>query len=297
MNERLALTAGDYRVELLPAAGGAIASLRWRHPERGWIDLMRPLADGGSAHDPYQLASFPLAPFANRVRDSQFTFRGRTVTLAPPPFGQHAQHGHALTQAWECAERTAGSASLSYRHVPDEWPFAYEITQNFVVSRQGLSIHLETRNCGAEPMPFGFGLHPYFPRTRLCRVKAQVSGLWQTDSEVMPTRHGLPDGPLDPRQGLAIDNIVCDNVFTGWNGRAVIAWPEFGTELTMSASRLLGVLFLYVPAAESYFCLEPASNITDAFNFAAKGAEGTGMIVLEPGQASGAEVTFSAAAI
>jgi len=42
----------------------------------------------------------------------------------------------------------------------------------------------------------------------------------------------------------------------------------------MTASQPLGALYLYVPPGSDYFCLEPASNITDAFNLAAAGRTG-----------------------
>ena len=51
------------------------------------------------------------------------------------------------------------------------------------------------------------------------------------------------------------------------------------------------------PRRGDFFCAEPASNVTDAFNAAAAGRSGSGMIVLEPGESVTADVTFQAEAL
>jgi aldose 1-epimerase len=49
---------------------------------------------------------------------------------------------------------------------------------------------------------------------------------------------------------------------------------------------------VYAPRNEPYFCAEPVSNITDAFNLCHT-RDDTGMLVLEPGASVKAEITFS----
>jgi len=43
-------------------------------------------------------------------------------------------------------------------------------------------------------------------------------------------------------------------------------------------------LVVYSPPGEPYFCAEPVTNCTDAFNLAVQGRTDTGMIVLAPGE-------------
>jgi len=45
---------------------------------------------------------------------------------------------------------------------------------------------------------------------------------------------------------------------------------------------VFGHLVVYTPADEGFFCVEPVSNITDAFNMLARGETGHGVLVLEP---------------
>ena len=298
MTKRISLTAGDYRLELLPEAGGAIGALAWRHPERGWIDLMRPTPAGSIRPKPVETACFPLVPFANRIRDGRFTFRGRTVQFPASPSGKHYLHGTAWLHPWSEDERVNSATEftwLNYRHEPDAWPYAFETSQHFWFDSNGLNIELSTTNKSAEPMPFGFGLHPYFPRTPLCRLEADVSGWWECDDEVMPAKLTGVRPDIDPRTGLAIASVVCDNAFTGWKGPAKITWPERRTSLTMTTTPQMGVLFLYVPPGLDHFCVEPNSHFADAVNLVSAGRTDTGLIVLEPGQSAGAVITFKAA--
>ena len=104
---------------------------------------------------------------------------------------------------------------------------------------------------------------------------------------------GLASAPIaDLTAGIAIEDVELDNVFTGWSGEAVIAWPEYRLELAMSASAPLRFLVVYVPGNESYFCAEPVSNSTDAFNLG-RSRDDTGMLVLEPGDQARATIRFT----
>ena len=294
MTARLTIAAGDYEAQLLPEAGGSIASFRWKHPENGWLDLMRPAPIGLDKPKPIETACFPLVPFANRIRDGRFTFRGRTVQFPASAIGKHYLHGTSWLRPWAVAKASQDSVLLTQVHEPDSWPYAFETSQEFLLDAKGLTVVMRTTNRSSKPMPFGFGLHPYFPRTPKCRLEAEVTGWWEADAEIMPTEHTSVRPDIDPRQSLIISDVVCDNAFSGWNGTAVIAWPEHATQLTMTAPPQFGVLFLYVPPSLDHFCVEPNSHFADAFNLAAAGHASTGMMVLEPGQKAEAAIGFRA---
>jgi aldose 1-epimerase len=94
---------------------------------------------------------------------------------------------------------------------------------------------------------------------------------------------------------------VIDNVFTGFGGLAEVASPEEETILTLSADPAFAQLVLYVPDQATqmaemsagippYFCAEPVSNITDAFNQTGE----TGVITLAPGERFSGEIRFNA---
>ncbi len=289
----VSLRSGGLSLDLCPALGGSITALSWNHPKNGSIDLLRPTPPASIAKaDIEAVACFPLTPFSNRVRHGRFTFEGREIVMPANTNEPHVQHGHGWQRPWDVAMATDDMAILRLTHAADEWPFDYVMEQRFQLAGGGLAIDLVARNEDERAMPYGFGLHPYFLHTPRCRLTAAVSGFWESDAEVMPVQHTPPPAALDPAKGLPVAEQTMDNAFTGWDGHAVIEWPENATRLAMSASAPFGVLVVYIPPGESYFCAEPVSNTTDAFNLAHQRND-TGMLVLRPDTRITARVTFA----
>lgn len=292
MSGPICLRRGALRLDLVPAIGGAIAGFRSEGPD-GTIDWLRAMSPAAiAAGDVAGAACFPLFPYSNRIRDGAFRFEGRVVRLVHP--APDAEHGHGWLAAWKVESAGADQATLVFDHpATEDWPFAYRARQDFALTDAGLEVRIEIANVGASRMPAGLGLHPYFPRTPCTRLGAQVAGMWETDDRILPTRLVAPEHPRDPRAGLAVDAVALDNCFTGWEGHARIDWPERGNALTMTAEGLLGFLVVYSPPGENFFCAEPVSNATDAFNLAADGRRDTGMFVLDPGRTASARIGFA----
>jgi aldose 1-epimerase len=280
------------RLELVPGIGGSVAAFFAEGP-RGRVDWMRPMPEAARvAGDVLEAACFPLFPFSNRIRRGAFPFEGRAVRMVHPY--ANAEHGHGWLSAWRVEESAADRATLVLdRAASEDWPFAYRATQAFALHPDRLEIRIAIRNTGTTRMPAGMGIHPYFPRTPRTTLHAGVDAIWETDAEVLPTALVPATPPRDPRAGLAVDEVALDNCFAGWNGRAEIDWPERGARLSMRAEGPLGFLVVYTPPGEPYFCAEPVSNATDAFNLAAAGRDDTGMVVLAPGEEASARVSFA----
>lgn len=292
MERLVRLARGALRLDLAPDIGGAIACFRTEGPGGG-RDWMRPMPAGAvAARDVGGASCFPLFPFSNRIRDRAFAFEGAAVRMEHP--FPDAEHGHGWLSPWHVERAAADHATLTFaRPATPDWPFAYRARQDFVLTATGLEVRIAIANTGGRRMPAGLGLHPYFPRTPAATLRAQADGLWETDTRVLPTRLVAPEPPRDPRAGLAVDQVPLDNCFAGWDGRAEIAWPETGDGLEMTAEGPLGFLVVYTPPGEDFFCAEPVSNATDAFNLAAAGHTGTGMLILEPGRSASARVVFA----
>jgi len=291
-NSLVTITDGVGTVEIAPQSGGAIASFRWDVDGEA-VDWFRPasvsaIVDGEVG----AMGCFPLVPYSNRIENSRFDFNGRAVNLpGTRPTDPHFEHGHGWRHAWTVLRHEASRIVLRYHHASDRWPWDYEAEQDISLAAGNLAVTLTVRNRALEPMPVGFGLHPYFPATPTTRIVTGVNGMWETDSEVLPTRLvGVPPA-ADPSTGLVTSSIELDTVFTGWSRQARIEWPETRRALTMQADAPLNFLTLYTPANEPYFCAEPVSNITNAFNLSAHRSD-TGQIILQPEASITANVRF-----
>lgn len=289
----ITLRAGRAAVGIAPSIGGSIAHFHWidggqRH------DWLRPAeASDLAARTPDRMACFPLVPFSNRIRDGRFSFGGRAIALPLNQWPQpHAEHGHGWQAAWSVAARKDDSATLEYNHAEGAWPYPYRARQEIAVTDDELKLTLSIENRGHETMPAGLGFHPYFPRTGRCTLAASVDAMWATDAEVMPTVLTGADPRLGHGNGLPVSAAVLDNAFTGWQRQATIVWPERGARLSLDADPPLGFLVVYTPSGEDYFCVEPVTHCTDAFNLAAQGRGDTGMLTLQPGASLSATVRF-----
>jgi aldose 1-epimerase len=280
-NDIIELSRGGLSLALAPDCGGSIRHFRL-HQAGKTIELMRPAPVGGGVLD---MACFPLVPFSNRIEQGTFRYEGREITLAPsPPLpDSYPLHGQGWQNPWRVAALHESDATLVYAHPADDkdgWPWHYEATQAFSLSDSGLTVTLSVINRDDKKMPFGLGLHPYFPADETTRVHAGLEGVWLTDAHCIPVQHAPLPPEWDFNRGLCPLDLEVDNCFSGWNGRAVIHRP--GVELIMSHSGPLRSLVIYRPADGNFFCLEPVSNVTNAFNMPADSE--SGVIELEPGR-------------
>ena len=287
------LDDGVALLEVSPAGGGAITRYA-AHASDGLMDYLRPatpaVVERGT---PTGMACFPLVPFSNRIRDGRFTFRGREVELPPnfPP-EPHAIHGDGWQSPWEVVERAERELVIEYRHEPGAWPYRYRARQRFTLEDGALEVDLSLINESEEPMPAGYGLHPFFVRTPQTTVSAKVERVWVADAGAIPDRLIEPPPEWSLESGLSPGEVALDNNFTGWSGRAVLSWPEREETMTLTADEPFGVLVVYSPPGEPFVCLEPATNAIDAFNLASAGHDDTGMIVLPPGGVGEGVVRF-----
>lgn len=113
------LRDGVRRVVVAPELGGSLAAFYDATPH-GPVHWLRPTGrDALDAADPLLLASFPLLPYCNRIRDGRFRFDGRDWQL---PMGEgalrHALHGHAWLLPWQVAARGEASVELRFDYEP-----------------------------------------------------------------------------------------------------------------------------------------------------------------------------------
>ena len=60
----------------------------------------------------------------------------------------------------------------------------------------------------------------------------------------------------------------------------------------MTATSPMDFIVIYSPQGQPFFCVEPVTNMNNAFNRAERGESGTGTRILEPGQEMKAKMTL-----
>jgi aldose 1-epimerase len=281
--KRINLQLQGFRCEVWPELGGALARFTHQDTRSGRVrHLFRPATDV-APYQPLDLASWPLLPYSNRIRDGSFSFAGRGHKL-PRNFAafKHPTHGIGWLRPWQTLAVHEDRCELRLTHAGDaHWPFAFAATQIIRLTATGVQLEMTLHNLGSEPMPYGLGQHPYFPRPPGTSIQTEVSGVWQNDAEFLPINRTAIPAAWDMRNGCLLDEVFIDNCFDGYAGKTRLIWPD-GGEILMTSSANLGFLVIYNPVECDYVCIEPVSHMPDAFNFAARAHTHTGHAVLAP---------------
>lgn len=281
---------------LVPTLGGAVAAWQCEHAGQR-MDLWRPW--DGETEDLYQLASFAMVPWSNRIAQGGFEVDGRVHPVQPNRVGEpYPIHGNGWLQPWRLAQDGEGAATMSLisRNFNGD-PYHYEATQRLRLVPGGLDQSLQVRHLGDRPMPYGLGLHPWFPRAPGTTVQAPVQGLWTSGGDPIPTGH-VADIPADRdlAAGISAHGPLIDNAYSGWGGRATIAWPERGLQLRVAMPQFERdggaaahqCLVYRPPAHVAGFCFEPITHPIDAFHLPGR----PGLRMLAQGEGMALEVQW-----
>jgi aldose 1-epimerase len=279
------LAVHGYEVEIDAERGGRIVSATFE----GVDVLRRDLTSGASSA--LESACFPLVPYSNRIRRGQFTFEGESHQLAPNWDGDdHVIHGEGWQRSWDVVEHDVSHAVLRLTGGKG-WPWPYECLQEITFGESGIGLSLTLRNTGAAPMPAGLGFHPYFPRTASTELQFDAPHIWPPLGDT-----ALVSQVTDSTNSFAtlrpVSDCVLDHCFEGWPGTARIVQPDSGIEVTVNATTGSAYCVVYTPADEPYFCFEPVTHCTGAFE--ADDMREAGLKILQPGETLHLAITIGA---
>ena len=236
--------------------------------------------------DPVDLACFLLAPWSGRISAGGFSFAGEFHALSANMAGEPCPiHGDAWQRAWrvDAVEEQAVTLSLIGG---GPGPYQYEGSVRYAIDDDALSIALTVRHRGSTPLPYGVGIHPWFPRSTQTQLRAPATSVWLEDHSHLPTQCQSVDAfpQWDFRTALGLPDAWINNGFNAWNGEAEILWPDRGVGLSIYAEPPLSSYIIYSPGGDAdFFCFEPVSHAVDAHNLPGGPAE-HGLTILQPGQ-------------
>ena len=265
---------GGWALNLAPDLGAPITSLTWRGR-----DVLRPAPDDVAS--PLAAASFPLAPYANRIDGGAFAFQGRAVRLpATPGFEPHALHGLGWRSRWSVLRAHGGSVDLALAaEAGPEWPWAWTASLRLTLSEAGLAMSLTITNEDRTSMPAGLGLHPYFAVEASTRLRLPAPKVWLTCAREVPERLAAASELIDWSDGASVAEApFVDHAYADWSGQAELIHD--GWRVAMTASPNARWAQVYAPRGEGFVCVEPVTHRPDAHN--APQDEDCGLAVRSP---------------
>lgn len=180
---------GALAVSIAPYAGGRIAQIS--------CDRVAWLSSFDHTQAAIAWGSYPMLPWAGRIRHGRFRVDGALYQL-PPNLGRHAIHGVGFTMPWDVATRTPAKIELSLILPSDQhWPFGGSARQRIRVEGRTLRLELSV-TAGNEFMPRPvIGWHPWFLKPDAMDFRPEAA--YPRDGEGIAVRplHAPSPGPRD----------------------------------------------------------------------------------------------------
>jgi aldose 1-epimerase len=212
--EQFEIAHDEQRATIVEVGGGV------REYSDGDRDVLQPYApdvvcDG--AH------GMPLIPWPNRLADGRYSFDGRDYQLElSEPEKQNAIHGLLRWRNWSLMDRADDRVRMGTRlHPTDRWPFPLDVTVEYGLGGDGLTVETRARNIGVAACPYACGQHPYLspgPRAKVddCTLELKARTRIETDTDrQLPTGTAPVEGTeYDFRSARQIGSLEIDNALT-----------------------------------------------------------------------------------
>ena len=279
---------GLARAIILPEYGGRLHQLFVTVDRAEEALLWSPQDPAEYAERPTRGGSFPMAPWPNRIANGRFTWEGREYQV-PLDGKPHAIHGRVYNKAWRVASLQPDECTLACE-LDDGWPWEGTVEQTFLMWTRRLEVCLLVNS--EEVFPVGLGWHPWLRRDAFgasdVRVTVPADARYVLESN-LPTGQVVPvEGVFDLRAGPSLGERRLDDCYRDLSGDVVIDWGrlKLGIELHMPGQELTPHVQVFTPPEA--LCVEPQTCAVDAFNLAARGSTGTGLLTSAQNELGGA---------
>jgi aldose 1-epimerase len=258
----------DMRCEIEPGWGALVRSLRWRAPDGTSVALLH--EDAALTHRPegrYPCGLWPLVPFCNRAWGGRVLMGDSFISV---PLNEQennaALHGFGTQSTWEVEAQRESAVTLRQRKAGGEDPYRYTARLEITLSRSEASFTLSAVNEAAFDMPFGLGLHPWFPRVDDSRVRFSALGeltFRPGGYRAAGNRDWQDGGPFSAGLGLSREAVTAHSVLD-WDGSATILSASQRLAIHVTASETARHPVLWCPPDSDFVCLEPQSHAIGA---------------------------------
>lgn len=297
MNTPHLLQNDVWKAIILPETGASIALGQAWHAG-AWHDVLRPTPPSDYANAG-KCSSFIMLPWANRIRDGLLRFDGQVYPLETTPDDGTARHGEARKRAWHVISADSAHIRMTLSGGGtggNAWPFPYTAEAEYRLEGGAFVWVLRLTNTGTQPMPAGFGHHPYFVRRGAHPTLTVPCAGQFILTDYMATGAPVPvNATLDFRQPRPLDDRELNDLLTDRDPARpnVLHYPDTGLTVEMQADAVFAHTLVYAPSGAPFVAVEPQSNANDGFNLFAEGIAGSGVFVLPAGQTITATVRLN----
>lgn len=232
----ITLEGPSARILIDPQQGGRVAAATLL----GRPVLVERTPDAG----PMAWGSYPMVPYAGRVRAGRFDFDGAEWNV-PVTLGGNAIHGTTFDVPWETVSATATSCALRVA-LGERWPLGGWVEHLYVLGEHTFTCELVV-HAAERAMPAQVGWHPWFLKPE--ELVFDASSMYRRDDA------GLPTGELVP-----VPAGPWDDCFTGVRQPVVLRWDTLEVAVRSDCAR-----WVVYDQPDHATCVEPQSGPPDGF--------------------------------
>jgi aldose 1-epimerase len=251
-------------------------------------------SDHPLASNPYHPSAL-LTPWVNRVRNGNYSFKGKNYQLPinEPALG-NAIHGLLARAPFTLVQQSESSVSLEHAYKGEEpnYPFPFTFRYNYTLTDVGaLEITFEAQNTGPTAMPFACGWHPYFSfhdtTVADLSIKFHPISRFLSDSQMIP----LKEENLQGQTKFIFSQEKVDHVFRlEPKEKHITEFIDHKHQRSLfleQSSVQFPFLVVFQPEGYTSVAIEPMTANTDAFN------TGDGLIELAPQEVFSGQIRLS----
>ena len=240
-------------------------------------------------YNSYFSGYFSTIPYFGVIRKKSLLYKKKYLSLPRThPLEPDTIHGEGWVSKWSILNNNKNSVSLKFNHDGKKsFPFKYETVQRFKLVENSLEIKVTIKNKDNNSFDCGIGFHPWFNIDRKSRIFSNTYNYLEIDSNNCVKNKKL----LKNSQAFNFNKINIDETFVNWNGNTRMILNKF-IEIIIKNKKNVKNLHIYSPKNEKFFCVEPVTNIRDAYYYKKNKIRNHGLKNLKPDKTFEAAVIF-----
>lgn len=214
-------------------------------------------------------ASALLFPFANRIKDGQYRFKGEDFQLIPNNKDENnALHGLVYNKPFslihQFAQKDVAEVIMSYAYEQTEegFPFPFTIQLIYTFTKNSLDLKVSVVNTSDTTFPFTIGWHPYFLSEDLNQSVLKFESDRKLNIGDRNIGHDLV--PILPIDSVVLENKTLDDCWQLKGNEVVFETPNY--KLYLSSSDSNNFLQAYTPPKKNIIAIEPTTGVSNSFN-------------------------------
>ncbi|OPX28495.1 MAG: hypothetical protein B1H08_05820, partial [Candidatus Omnitrophica bacterium 4484_171] len=243
-----------------------------------------------------------LWPYANRIRNSVFTFQGKTINLkgvqgTKDDGNGNVYHGMVRYESWEVEEIGQNEegifirlalATKDYPNI-EQYFGKSKITLTYILKGTRLIIRTYIENKDNKDLIMSLAYHPWFntPDKDNWQIQIPANSYWPSQNQLPIARPISVEGTrYDLRHLEAIGKRRYDDVLTNLEFKNTLATSILknqggGVTIILRQDTNFKHIVLYIPEDKDTVCIEPQTSSTDAFNMHNQGIKESTPIILK----------------